>query len=136
MNTSSNCFLNCVVMAMFGYTGSPFYNINKFTDEGSEIIYKCFRKIIKHVVRDEHPDLSVMRNVLPLEMRFGQQDCLETFDTFMKVLNFEPMTTIVVRESKNSGGNLYTGKSMVQRVSYINLDNNGEDNTDLIKNLF
>ena len=135
-NTSSNCFLNCLVMAMFGYSKSPFYTINSFPDKDSETIYKCFRKIIDNVIEDNYPDISFMRNALPIEMRYGQQDCLETFDTFMKIFSFEPMKIKMVRESKNKSGKTFKGKSIIQNISYLTLNNNGDENADPVKELF
>jgi hypothetical protein len=138
INMNNNCFLNCLILAMFGYTKSPFYKLKKFKNEDSKLVFNCFLKIIGHVKKNQYPDISIMRNILPMEMRYGQQDSSETFDQFMKILNFEPMKVWTVRESKNkkTKDENFKGNLSVRNVSYITLDNDGSENYKPIKFLF
>ncbi len=122
---------------MFGYILSPFYNIKQFPSEDSRSIYNCFIRIVESLTKDQHPDISFMRRILPPEMRYGQQDTTETFDTIMKLLHFEPMKVSIIRENKiNTQGKTHKGKPSIQNNSYIFLDNNGEENINPIENLF
>lgn len=137
MNSNSNCFLNCLILAMFGYSLSPFYNIKKFPSEDSRSIYNCLLRIVESLTKDHYPDITFMRNILPSDMRHGQQDTTETFDTIMKILNFEPMKVSSVRENKiTPQGTIFAKTPMNQNLSYIFLDNTGEENINLVENLF
>lgn len=136
VSRNNNCFLNCLIMAMFFYKKSPFYDIKKFPNNRSRIIHKCIIDVMEHVKRDGYPDLTFFRKVLPSYMQHGQQDATETFDNIMKLLNYEPIKTCVFRENKDSNGKVVQGKKIIQNNSYIFLNNNGEENIKPIQELF
>jgi hypothetical protein len=123
---NNNCFLNCLVIALFCYNKSPFYSVLKDTK---------LKEIIIQMINDLLPDLTPLRNSFPDSLKYGQQDFLETFDYFMKYLGYEPMEITIRRESKNEG-DIYYGSKISRNVSYINLDNTGKEDIDPIKDLF
>lgn len=134
-NVSSNCFLNCLFMSMFGYLKSPFYSVfdNKNLSKDLRMI---FLDLIRDVNEDEYPDISPIRELLPNEMQYGQQDCSETFDELMKILKYDPMVVIKKKEYKDSNGSKKYLKKEEMRVPYVNLYNNGKENYNPLRELF
>jgi hypothetical protein len=138
VNIGSNCFMNCLIMSMFGYNQSPFYSIPP-VNPNIEIIIKYLMDIIVKITNDKYPDISNLRNILPREMRRGQQDTTETFDLLMKILKFEPIKVKSNREYNHSNEDntqkLHVSSSE-ESLSYISLGNSGNDNYNPINELF
>lgn len=134
-NVNNNCFINCLIMAMFGYSKSPFYTIEKL-DKNACKLYNIFKKIVNHVRKDLYPDISILRNFLPDEMRQGQQDSIETLDYFMKILKFEPTRVTMVRQASNDKKNIVQTSKNSHSLPYIMLDNCGEEDKNLIEEQF
>lgn len=131
INSNNNCFLNCLIIAMFGYRLSPFYKVSNFKD--GDPLYVYLISIVDSISKDKYPDITEIRKILPKDMQFGQQDSTETFDSFMKLLHFEPMTLKMAMEKK---GKKITINSFEQNVSYVFLNNNGKDGITPIEDLF
>jgi hypothetical protein len=142
VNAGSNCFMNCLIMSMFGYNQSPFYKI-KPINPNVEIINKYLLEIVRKMTLDLYPDTSNLRNLLPKEMRYGQQDTTETFDLIMKVLQFEPISIKSKREYTHNINNINNVINIVssnistgEKASYITLGNTGVDGYNPINELF
>ena len=69
INSNNICFLICLILAMFGYTHSPFYKLNTLDTQESKEMYNMFLKVVKHIKNDLHPNITIIRNFLPLNMQ-------------------------------------------------------------------
>lgn len=136
ISTNNNCFLNCLIMAMFVYKKSPFYTLKNFSNKKSKIFHNCLLNIMKSIGNNKQYDITFIRKILPLHMQYGQQDATETFDNIMKFLEYEPIKTIIIRENKSIKDKIVESSSITHKNSYICLNNNGEDNITPIEDLF
>lgn len=127
VNTGNNCFINCLIISMFGYTHSPFNNVKTVT-KNSHIIYEYIQTRMKKLLDGEMVDLSNIRNILPANMKFGQQDILETYEVLIEIIGYNPMIYCTQRHLETENNKIKLNKPILTKTGYVQLDNSGEDN--------
>lgn len=133
-NVNNNCFLNCLLISMFGYEKSPFFKMNHINGN-KMIVFNYIMELIRNLKDDKKPDATYLRNIFPNEIKYGQQDTSETFDFFMKYFDFQPICIQYKKIYKTEDGNEKKIIEKQQNVSYINVDNDNSD-FNIIEKLF
>jgi hypothetical protein len=132
--TNNNCFINCLMVAMFCYTGSPYLNIKP--PQPSMPFYIYMLNLIEQMSRDMVPDCTPLRRILPPHMQMGQQDSSETYDHLMKVLKFDPITISTQNYYKTETGEIKENSLVKLKVPYINVANDGTPNFSVVNHTF
>lgn len=133
---NNNCFINCLMFTMFGYSKSPFFNIKQFPNKNSEIIFNFMMNLVSELYRDNLPDCTKLRNILPDNLKYGQQDASETYDFLMNLLNFEPIVYYTKMSYKTNNNIVKTIPPKKHKGAYINVANDGTENYKLADNTF
>lgn len=121
---------------MFCYSSSPFFNLDSVSGSEKNELLRCMKYIVYLIVKDNLPDCTILRNFLPVGIRYGQQDVSETYDIFMKNLGFEPITIYTEKHYKRESGEIRKNKPTKQMLPYITIWNNGESDYSIVDNIF
>lgn len=133
---NNNCFLNCLFMVMFGYIKSPFFEIREFKSKKDQSVYNHILGLVHQMSQDRLPDCTQLRNILPKEMSYGQQDVSEIYDYLMKMFNFDPIRVYNHKQYKTETGEIKENKPEKQDVPYITIENDGTQNYNIVEKIF
>lgn len=122
-STNNNCFINCLMMAMFAYKYSPFFDKDKFKNKNSEIVYNYIVGLMEKIWDGESPDCNVLRRVLPRDLQWGQQDVTETYSHLATLLELSPTRVTYSKTFGTDGSNTSKTVTVSQKVPYIQIDN-------------
>lgn len=83
---------------------------------------------MKNLLNGEVVDLSNIRNLLPQNMKYGQQDILETYEIIIELIGYDPMIYCTQRHLETENNKIKLSNSVLSKTGYVQLDNSGEDN--------
>jgi len=126
-NTGNSCYLDSLIVAMYGYNDSPFL---KFLNDETPI-----RRSLKTCLNNNNSS-QVVRSVLPKKFGRSQQDPGETYNIILNDFKYDPMTITKIRQVKKvNSEKIYKKKSTKENSCCFTIDNTGKDTTfDEIKN--
>ena len=131
---NNNCFINCLMMSLFGYKYSDFIRLFKM-DKNKELIVFIFN-LVNELERDTLPDATNLRNIFPNNLRHGQQDTSEVYDFLMNLLDFQPIKIKYKKIYKTENNEKKKVLEKASYVSYINIENDGIDDFNIINKVF
>lgn len=117
-NEGNSCFLDSLLVAMYGNSKSPFYKFLNPNDKLMNSIKTCI----------ESNSSRNVRNCLPPHLRSGQHDPGETYLFLAREMNYEPMKITSVRQVKKiNSETIYKKKSTNESSSCFTIENNGNE---------